>query len=105
VGDRIVVFAVCADGLEATTSTSASDAGAFVEQSVLCPMGTLAVGGGAMFTDAEGGARDGMLMASMPVGSSFAGWLAAGSTQYATTGGRGPSNRIQAQAICVPGGN
>jgi hypothetical protein len=104
-GDRILVFAVCAAGLDPTTVVLTSDAGQFVEQSVTCPGGTLAVGGGATFLGADGGAADGMLMASAPTSNASAGWRAAGSTQYSTANGRGFGDRIQVQAVCVAGTN
>jgi hypothetical protein len=105
IGDRIQVFAVCAAGLEPTTAVLASDAGSFVQQSVTCPSGTLAVGGGATFFGTDGGVADGMLMESAPTSSASAGWTAAGSTRFSTANGRGPGDWIQVQAVCVAGTN
>jgi hypothetical protein len=104
VGDRILVFAVCAAADTSVTSVSVTSTPVsigLVAQSVSCPAGKLAVGGGVRFTDAGGAARDGMVMSTVPVGNPPAAWAASGSTQYTTAGGNGVGDRILVFAVCT----
>ena len=104
VGDRILVFAVCAimdSSLVAVSATSTPVSNGLVAQSVGCPTGKTALGGGLQFTDAGGAARDGMVMSTIPLGNPPTGRAASGSTQYTTAGGNGVGDRILVFAVCA----
>jgi hypothetical protein len=75
----------------------------YLVQEADCAAGQRALGGGAMFTDATGTIKEGMLMASFPVGSPPTGWQAAGSMEYGTNGGPGPADRLQVFVVCTNG--
>lgn len=88
-------------GVTVVTATSTPVSDGFVSQSVACPSGQVALGGGASFTDGTGAPRDGMVFSSVPTGDPPAGWAASGSTQYTTTGGLGAADRLQVYAVCA----
>ena len=102
------VTALEAAAVTVVTSTSTPidvDAGTsfYAQQEADCAAGQRALGGGAMFTDATGTIKEGMLMGSFPVGSPPTGWQAAGSVQYQTTGGPGFADRLQVFVVCASG--
>jgi hypothetical protein len=101
---RVTTLEAAAVTVVTSTSTPA-DAGtsSYIQQEADCAAGQRALGGGAMFTDATGTIKEGMLMGSFPVGSPPTGWQAAGSVQYQTTGGPGAADRLQVFVVCTNG--
>jgi hypothetical protein len=101
---RVTTLEAAAVTVVTSTSTPV-DGGTsyYVQQEADCAAGQRALGGGAMFTDATGTIKEGMLMASFPVGSPPTGWQAAGSVQYQTTGGPGAADRLQVFVVCTNG--
>ena len=104
---RVTALEAAAVTVVTSTSTPITpvDAGTsfYVQQEADCAAGQRALGGGAMFTDATGTIKEGMLMGSFPVGSPPTGWQAAGSVQYQTTGGPGAADRLQVFVVCTNG--
>jgi hypothetical protein len=85
------------------TSPTPTTGNYYVTQEADCAAGQRALGGGAMFTDASGTIKGGMLMSSFPVGSPPTGWQASGSIQYGTAGDPGASDRLQVYVVCTNG--